>query len=66
MSVVVYFESHEINEGVSQGSLFGLALFLLFINDLPRNIFRSLVNLCVDDTTSYGGTSKIRRNWLIT
>lgn len=66
MSVVVYFESHEINEGVSQGSLFGLTLFLLFINDLPRNIFRSLVNLCVDDTTSYGGTSKIRRNWLIT
>lgn len=66
MSVVVYFESHEINEGVSQGSLFSLTLFLLFINDLPRNIFRSLVNLCVDDTTSYGGTSKIRRNWLIT
>lgn len=66
MSVVVCFESHEINEGVSQGSLFGLTLFLLFINDLPRNIFRSLVNLCVDDTTSYGGTSKIRRNWLIT
>lgn len=33
-------------------------LFLFFINDLLRNIHRSLVNINANDTIVYEGTSK--------
>ena len=51
-------KAHSINAGVPQGSLLGPTLFLLFINDLPNHIIRSLVSVYADDTTLYGRTSK--------
>ena len=53
-------KAHSINAGVPQGSLLGPTLFLLFINDLPDHIIKSLVSVYADDTTLYGRTSKIQ------
>ena len=53
-------KAHNINAGVPQGSLLGPTLFLLFINDLPNHIIKSLVSVYADDTTLYGRTSKIQ------
>lgn len=44
-------EAYGINSGAQLGSRIGSTLFLLYINDLPKNILRSLVNIYVDDTT---------------
>lgn len=45
MKVVVNGQSsHEINVSIPKGFLFGLILLLLFVNNLPNNILRSLVN----------------------
>lgn len=38
------FEASEINADASQGLLLSPTLFILYINVLPRNIRRSLVN----------------------
>ena len=40
-----------IKQGVPQGSIFGPVLFLLFVNDMPLNIFKSTMDIYADDTT---------------
>lgn len=49
--------SHEINSGIPKGFLLGLTLLLLFVNNLSKNILRSLVNISADHTMVYGQTS---------
>lgn len=61
MKIVVNGQSsnvHEINAGVFQISLLGPALFLHFINYLPRKILRSLINIYTDYATVYRSISK--------
>ena len=41
----------DANLGVSQGSMLGLILFLIFINNLPKILDYSAAEICADDTT---------------
>lgn len=51
-------KAHEINAGILQGILLSPTFLLLYINYLPKNIFRSPVNIYANDTMVYGYTSK--------
>ena len=41
----------DANLGVSQGSMLGLILFLIFMNNLPKILEYSAAEICADDTT---------------
>lgn len=37
--------------------------FLIYINDMPKNVIRSLVNIYAKDTTVFGCASKYVDDW---
>ena len=39
--------------GVPKGSILGLLMFVLFVNDLPRTGRHGWINMYADDTTVY-------------
>ena len=41
-----------ITAGVSQGSILGPLLFILFVNDLPLEVSESTIEIYADDTTT--------------
>lgn len=53
-------EVHKINAGVLHSYLIGPPSFLLYINDMRKNIIRSLVNIYADGTAVYGYNFKYR------
>ena len=45
-------QEYPVNAGIPQGSIFGLTLFLLHINDLPDDVFCNIA-IYTDDNTPY-------------
>ena len=55
-------QEYPVNVGVPQGSILGLTLFLLCINDLPDDVTCDIA-ICADDTTLYSKCDRVSNLW---
>ena len=55
-------EEYPVNAGVPQGSILGLRLFLLYINDLPDDVICNIA-IYADDTTLYSKCGQASVLW---
>ena len=55
-------QEYPVNAGVPQGSIFGLTLFLLYINDLPDDVICNIA-IYADDTTLYSKCNQASDLW---
>ena len=55
-------QEYPVNAGVTQGSIPGPTLFLLYINDLPDNVICNIA-IYADDTTLYSKCDQASDLW---
>ena len=55
-------QEYPVNAGVPQGSILGLTLFLLYINDLPDDVVCD-IGIYADDTTLYSKCDRASDLW---
>ena len=55
-------QEYPVNAGVSQGSILGPTLFLLYINNLPNNVICNIA-IYADDTMLYSKCDQASDLW---
>ena len=55
-------QEYPVNAGVSQGSILGPTLFLLYFHDLPDDVICNIA-ICADDTTLYSKCDQASDLW---
>ena len=55
-------QEYPVNARVSQGSILGSALFLLYMNDLPDDVICNIA-ICADNTTLYSKCDQASDLW---